>query len=332
MVIVNSYSIAIVMCIVTMLCWGSWANTQKLTGQRWWPFQLFYWDYAIGVMLMTLLLAVSMGTIGEQGRNFFSDLSQAGGKNISLAFLSGVIFNVANILLVAAIDISGMAVAFPVAIGLALVIGVVANYIATPIGAPLWLFLGVGLVTLAIILDGIAYRYSSDLTTRAGSKKGIIIAVISGILMGYFYRFLAASMSFNFAFPEMGKITPYTAAFIFSIGLFVSNFICNSLVMRWPFTGERVYYRDYFRKGDKKLHLTGVLGGAIWSIGLVFNLVAAGAAGYAISYGLGQGATLIAALWGVFVWKELSACRIKGVVALMFILYVIGLLAIILSR
>jgi len=329
MVVIHSYGIAILLCLITMLCWGSWANMQKLAKNNW-PFQLFYWDYAIGIIILTLIFGFTLGSIGNEGRSFIADLCQANWMSLLLAFVSGVIFNLANILLVSAIDIAGMAVAFPIAIGLALVIGVLTNYIAHPIGNAFLLFLGVILIVLAIIVDAFIYKRVGQVQS---STKGIIISVISGILMGYFYRFLAAAMSDNFVQPIAGKMTPYTAAFIFSIGVFLSNFIFNSIVMRKPFMGDRVYYRQYFQ-GNFKTHLIGIIGGIIWCIGLSLSLIAAGPAGYAISYGLGQGATLVAALWGVFVWREFAHAT-KGTskyIALMFLFYLVGLIIIILSR
>ena len=145
------------MCVITMLCWGSWANTQKLASKEW-RFQLFYWDYSLGVLLLTMVFALTLGSMGSAGRGFFEDLSQASGKYIGYAFLGGVVFNIANILLVAAIDIAGMAVAFPVGIGLALVIGVITTYMAKPGGNPVLLFIGVACVAAAIVVDALAYR------------------------------------------------------------------------------------------------------------------------------------------------------------------------------
>lgn len=332
MVVLHSYELAIFMCVITMLCWGSWANTQKLTSSRW-SFQLFYWDYSIGIVLLTLFLALTMGSIGQEGRSFLPDISQARISNIGLALLSGVIFNVANILLVAAIDIAGMAVAFPIAIGLALVIGVITNYLATPVGNAKLLFFGVSLVAIAIIVDAIIYK-KTDTQERKSIVKGVIISIISGILMGYFYRFLAAAMSDNFSQPHVGTITPYSAAFIFSIGLFLSNILFLSIMMKKPLSGLPVSYKTYFHEGTTKIHLIGILGGVIWSIGLTFNLVSAGPAGFAISYGLGQGATLIAALWGVFIWKEFASAPrgTNKLICLMFVLYVLGLTSIVISR
>jgi glucose uptake protein len=331
MVVIHSYPVAVILCFVTMLCWGSWANTQKLATKKW-SFPLFYWDYSIGVLFLSILFAVTLGSIGEEGRGFWTDLSQAGINFLLLAFLGGVVFNLANILLVAAIDIAGMAVAFPVGIGLALVIGVITNYVATPLGNPTLLFAGVGLVAIAIIVDAIAYGKKQ----ASGSKsvmKGILISVIAGILMGFFYRFVAASMATDFVNPEEGMLTPYTASVIFALGLFVSSFLWNTIMMYYPLSGERVSFKDYFSGNGFGLHLIGILGGIIWSIGMTLNIIASGEAGFAISYGLGQGATLIAALWGVFIWKEFKGVKgVNGLLALMFILFVSGLGLIIAAR
>jgi glucose uptake protein len=331
MMTVNSYPWAVVLCVVTMLCWGSWANTQKLASKKW-AFQLFYWDYSIGLLLLSLLLALTAGNSGESGRGFFMDLEQAGSNSILLAFLGGVVFNLSNILIVAAIDIAGLAVAFPIGVGLALVIGVITNYIATPLGNPAILFAGVALVIAAMLLSAIAQRRKPG-TGGAANSKGIVISVLAGLLMGFFYRFVAASMISDFSMPEAGKLTPYTASVIFATGLLLSNFLWNTIFMYRPFSGEKVRYSDYFRQGDLKLHLIGILGGMIWSLGFTLNIIASGQAGFAISYGLGQGATLIAAFWGVFIWKEFKGVpRVKGLITFMFLMYLVGLVLIILSR
>ncbi|MEE4287109.1 MAG: GRP family sugar transporter, partial [Mariniphaga sp.] len=311
--------------------WGSWANTQKLA-QKKWPFQLFYWDYAIGVLLLALLLAFTAGSSGTEGRSFLADLAQADGKSLISAFLGGVIFNIANILLVAAIAIAGMAVAFPIGIGLALVLGVITNYAATPLGNPVILFSGVALVTVAIVLDALAYRRLPN-SSPVTSAKGIVISLLAGFLMGFFYRFVAASMATDFVNPMEGKLTPYTASVVFAMGLLISNFVWNTIFMYKPLTGEKVTYKDYFVKGDTKLHLIGILGGAIWSLGMTLNIIAAEQAGFAISYGLGQGATLIAALWGVFIWKEFKGAKgVNGLLTAMFLFFVVGLTMIIVAR
>ena len=332
MVIVQSYFVALIMIFITMLCWGSWANTQKMASKKW-RFQLFYWDYALGVLLVSLLLAFTMGSVGNEGRSFIPDLAQADSSSFWSAFIGGVVFNLANILLVVAIDIAGMAVAFPVGIGIALVWGVVVNYIKAPVGNPLILFIGVAAVAIAIIINAFAYKKASG-SNQKNVTKGLLIAVIAGILMGFFYRFVVASMATNFVMPEAGKLTPYTAVVVFSVGLLLSNFIWNSILMAKPFDGEPVKYSDYFTQGNMKLHLIGILGGAIWNIGMSFNIVASGVAGPAISYGLGQGATMVAAFWGVFIWKEFKGAP-KGtnrLLGLMFAFFIVGLALIIIAR
>lgn len=332
MVIINSFSIAVALLFITMLCWGSWANTQKLATKQW-PFQLFYWDYVIGIVLCSLVFGLTLGSTGDAGRPFIEDLLQAEQKYILAALLGGVIFNLANILLVAAIDIAGMAVAFPIGIGLALVIGVLVNYVKYPIGDPIMLFAGVLLVMLAILMDAKAYK---NIATGEGkvSSKGIVLSLTAGVLMGFFFRFVADSMSANYTLPEVGKMTPYGAFFVFSIGVFVSNFLWNSIVMAKPFSGPSVSYSEYFSKGNLKLHSIGWLGGLIWAIGMSFSLLASEQAGFAISYGLGQGATMVAAIWGVFVWKEFKTAdaKTKKLINLMFAFFIIGLILIIYAR
>jgi len=327
MLVIQSYSIAVMMCFVTMLCWGSWANTQKLASKQW-KFQLFYWDYAIGVLLLSLVFAFSIGSTGESGRGFVADVSQATLQCIMLAIVGGIIFNIANILLVAAIDIAGMAVAFPIGIGLALVIGVIVNYIAAPIGSAAMLFAGVGCIAVAIILDAIAYKKLGG-DKVANIVKGVVLSILCGISMGFFYRFVAASMAemSDDMVLEAGKLSPYSAVVFFSLGLFLSNFIFNTIVMIKPFSGKPVKPMDYFTKGNTRLHLVGILGGMIWCLGMSFSIIASGQAGFAISYGLGQGATMVAAFWGVFIWKEFKSAPAgtNKLLIPMFALYMIGL-------
>jgi glucose uptake protein len=331
MIIIQSYFVAVLMCVITMLCWGSWANTQKMASKKW-AFQLFYWDYSLGVLLLALILAFTMGSSGDEGRGFLADLAQADGKAIGSALLGGAVFNIANLLIVVAINIAGMAVAFPIGIGLALVIGVVVYYVATPLGNPVILFIGVALVAVAILLDAIAYRKHSG-GKVSSTTKGIVISILGGILMGFFYRFVAASMVTDFAVPEAGKLTPYTASVIFALGLLISNFVWNTFFMYKPVSGERATYIDYIKKGSPKLHMIGILGGMIWSLGMTFSIIASEQAGYAISYGLGQGATLIAALWGVFIWKEFGKAEgLKGLLVAMFLFFLTGLGLIIAAR
>ena len=332
MVVIQSYPLAVMMCVVTMLCWGSWANTQKLASKEW-KFQLFYWDYCIGVVLLSLIAALTMGSMGSIGRGFLADLKQAAGAALAFAFLGGVVFNLANILLVAAIDIAGMSVAFPIGIGIALVEGVIINYILKPQGNPILLFIGVAGIAIAIVIDALAYKKLASGQQKT-TAKGIVISVVAGVLMGLFYYLVQRGVVSDFMNPEAGKMGPYAAVFIFSIGVFISSFIWNTIVMAKPFVGEPVPMGDYFSKGNLRLHIIGILGGVIWGIGMSVNNVAAGTAGPAISYGLGQGATMVAALWGVFIWREFKSAPAgtNKLLNLMFVFYVIGLGLIITAR
>ncbi|MBA7548852.1 hypothetical protein ES705_41320 [subsurface metagenome] len=239
----------------------------------------------------------------------------------------------ANLLLVIAIDIAGMAIAFPIGIGIALVLGVIINYIDNPEGNPIILFCGVIFVAIAVILDAVAYK-SILKKDKQTPVKGIVISLLAGISMGFFYKYVAQSMSLNFVEPEIGKLTPYTALVIFAVGLLLSNFLFNTVNMYKPISGNAVKYKDYFRLGSPKLHVIGLFGGIIWGVGMSFSIIASEQAGPAIAYGLGQGATMVAALWGVFIWKEFKELpRSKNwLIILMFAFFILGLGLIIYSR
>jgi glucose uptake protein len=334
MFVVHSYPLAVAFCVLTMFCWGSWATTKKLARPDW-RFELFYWDYALGVVLLTLILGLTLGSSGTEGRPFLADLSQASSASIISALLGGAIFNLANILLVAAIEIAGMAVAFPVGIGLALIIGIIVNYLAAPVGNVALLSGGVLLVTLAIILVAVAYRRlpGGALVAGKSSTKGLLLSVACGVFMGMFYRFVAAAMYADPTHAESGKMGSYAAVFVLAAGILLSNFVWNTFAMKKPFVGAPVSFRDYFA-GSLGTHMTGLLGGMIWGAGTSLNLIASGRAGFAISYGLGQGATMVAALWGVFIWKEFrtAPAGTSALLAAMFASFLIGLALIVLAR
>ena len=330
----SNYLLAVLFCVVTMLCWGSWGNTQKLAGKTW-RYELFYWDYVIGVVLFALVSGLTAGSFGGGEWGFVANLKQASAANLGSAFLGGIVFNAANILLAAAISIAGMSVAFPVGIGLALVLGVVVNYVGAPKGDPVMLFGGVALIVAAILCNAAAYfvkeKGAKGTEGTKGTKavgKGIALSVVCGVLMAFFYRFVAAAMDMNFTAPapKAGMLTPYSALFVFALGVFASTFVFNGIAMRHPVEGEPINEKAYF-KGGFPIHLVGILGGLIWGLGNGLNLVAAGKAGAAISYGLGQGATLVSALWGILVWKEFAgAPKATGRLnLLMFVLFLAGL-------
>lgn len=322
----QTYAIALFLMVTTMLCWGSWANTMKLCpGYR---FQLFYWDYVIGLVLGAVLWGVTLGSMGGQGRPFLSDILHADSSHIAYALMGGVLFNVANLLLVGAIEIAGLAVAFPVGIGLALVVGAISSYLLAPSGDAALLFSGIALVVAAIVLDAMAYRLREK-ERRSLSMRGVVISLIAGLLMGSFYPFVTRAMSGD------GAPGPYAVSLFFVLGVAVCALPLNYLLMRWPLDRSSAVRMSGYVAVRGSWHLWGVLGGAIWCTGATFNFVASRAhiVGPAVSYSIGQGATMISAAWGVFIWKEFAdaPARAKVFLGWMFVLFVCGLSAIALA-
>lgn len=321
----ETYAVALLFMILSMLCWGSWANTMKLCpGYR---FQLFYWDYVIGLFVGALSLGITLGSAGTHGLPFFLDIAHADQRHIWLALAGGAIFNVANLLLVAAIEIAGLAVAFPVGIGLALVVGAVSSYIVAPAGNPALLFGGIAIVVAAIILDAAAYRAREQ--QKSVTMRGVILSLLSGLLMGGFYPFVARAMSGG------GASGPYATAFYFAVGVGLCSLVANTILMRKPLDGRKpVAFRGY-REASLAWHAWGIIGGAVWMAGAIFNFTASqtNIVGPAVSYSIGQGATMISAAWGVLVWREFAAAprRAKILLAWMFALFLCGLTAIALA-
>ena len=325
MFIPTDYGVALAMIIFSMVAWGSWVNTHKLC--KGWRFELFYWDYVWGILFITLILGFTLGyTAPASPDSFIQNLRAADGHHFLLAFLGGILFNMGNILIVAAIAIAGMAVAFPIGVGLALVIGSVLNYLITPKGNALLLFGGISLVCAAMAVDAVAYRrHAKD---QSVSMKGIVISVLGGVVMGLFYPFIARALKGE------NHLGPYTVAFVFALGLLASNFPVNYVLMRRPVSGPRVSVGDYFR-GTGAWHFWGIMGGMVWGMGTISNFVASYAkmVGPATSYALGQGATMVGTIWGVFVWKEFKGAdaTTNRLLALMFAFFIIGLLSVALA-
>jgi glucose uptake protein len=323
-----TFSIALLMTITSAVCWGSWANTFKVT--RGYRFELFYWDYALGICLIALVLAFTMGSLHPDGRDFLSNLHSADTANFYYAIAAGAVFNIANVLLVAGIDMAGMAVAFPLAIGIALVVGVVLSYLQDPKGSPLLLGIAVVCAIVAVIFDGRAYKSlnaSKDAAGQSGSRasrKSIVVCVISGLLMGLFAPIVSHALNTGHA------LTPYSVGVFFTLGALACCFVFNVYLMRRPLVGEPVAARGYFHTSAGN-HLLGLIGGCIWGLGTVFNFVASSLTGVAISYAIGQSAPMVAALWGVFVWHEFrgagNAARVNLVLMFVFFIAAIALVS-----
>jgi len=313
----SSLTIALLMMITSAVCWGSWANTFK--GVKNYRFELFYWDYAIGIFLISLVLALTMGSTGHDASSFLNNVHSADTSNILSTLVGGAIFNLANLLLVAAIDMAGLAVAFPVSIGIALVVGVISSYVLQPRGNAALLAAGVVCAVVAVVLDGKAYGSLAS-AGRSVSKKSIVTCIVSGVLMGLWAPFVAHAMTTG------NTLGPYSIAVFLTLGALLSCSIWNVYFMKKPLVGEPVNFSGYFT-GPMSGHVLGLLGGGIWGTGMVFNLVAASFTGVAISYAIGQSAPMVAALWGVLAWKEFKGAGSKAYVYLflMFVFYALAI-------
>jgi glucose uptake protein len=313
----HSFGTALIMMVIAAICWGSWANTFK--GVKHYRFELFYWDYAVGISVMSLVLAFTMGSIDGGPTSFINNVKSADAGNLGWVLLAGVIFNLANLLLMAGIDLVGLATAFPVAIGIALVVGVVLSYVQEQRGNVNMLAAGILCAVAAVILDGKAYGELK--TGKRATRRGIVICVISGVLMGLWAPFATRALTHG------NTLGPYSASFFLCLGALLSCFIWNVYFMKHPLVGEPVDFRDFFR-GPVHGHLLGLAGGAIWACGMVFDLVAAQFTGVSISYAIGQSAPMVAALWGIFAWKEFAGAnaRAKAYLTLMFVFYILAIL------
>ena len=331
MILVQNYALAVILCFIAMICWGSWQNTQNLIGKSW-RFELYYWDFVIGILLFAILMAFTFGSIGNEGRSFIPDLKQADPKHLISAAVGGFIWNVGTLLLVAAISIAGMSVAFPIGGGIGWVLGIMINYIGKPEGSPVFLFGGTAFIVLAIIMSMRSYKKLAA-NQKKPTFKGILLSVLAGLCIAFFYRFVASSLATDFTPEEAGKISSYTAVVFFSLGALLCTALVNPFFMAKPVAGKPVKMSEWF-KGSSKTHLLGMLGGAIWCIGNSVSFMSVGAASPAISYGLSNSAPVVAAIWGIFVWKEFREAP-KGtnaLLTLMFLFYFIGLTLIVYSR
>jgi glucose uptake protein len=320
MFVPTTFLAALIMTVLSTVCWGSFANTYKLTRQ--YRFELYYWDYAFGIFLAAVIFALTLGSMRGGESAFIANVKSAAALNLVWAAIGGFIFNIANVLLLAGIELVGLAIAFPLAIGIALVEGVVLSYALQPKGSPVLLAAGVGMAVVAIVLIGKAYGALRP-PGESVSRKGVIVCLVSGVLMGLFAPFVTRSMT------ATHPLTPYSVAVLFTFGALVCCFFFNVYLMKKPLVGAPLGFTEY-RQVSGTYHVLGLLGGAIWSMGMTFNFVAASLVGVAISYAIGQASPMIAALWGVLAWHEFRGAngKAKGYLAGMFASYLLALVLI----
>ena len=315
----HSLDIALFMMITSAICWGSWANTYK--GVKNYRFELFYWDYAVGIFLISLVLAFTMGSTGHDSSSFINNVQSADRSNMISTMVGGAIFNLANLLLVAAIDMAGLSVALPVSIGIALVVGTVLSYILQPKGNLLFLGGGVVCALVAVVLDGKAFGTLTG--GQSVSRKSIVVCIISGVLMGLWNPFVA------YGATRGNVLTPYSSVVFLTFGALLSCFIWNIYFMKKPLVGEPVGFAGFF-SAPASGHMLGLFGGVIWGVGTMFNVVAgkSESMSFATSYAIGQSAPMVGALWGIFVWKEFAGANSRGKAFLvfMFVFYALAIL------
>lgn len=330
MIIIQDYNTAILLAVLAMVCWGSWANTRKFTGEKW-RFELYYWDFVAGLVLAAVAAAFTVGSMGTEGRPFVKDLMQADFNSILFAFAGGVVWNIGNLLLVAAITIAGMAVAFPIGGGIAWILGIVINYVLIllsgkqGIDKPIALWAGVACIVISIIISGKIYGLKSK-SVNQSSLKGIVISVSAGLFIAFFYGFVVKGLDAAFVDGGTGALTPFTGIVMFSLGVLISTIILNPVLMKRPFSGPPISMRNY-KQGSVIQHISGVSGGLIWMTGMVVSLMAAGVANPAIAYALSNAAPVIAMIWGIFIWKEFKGMPTGAgtLITIMFIGYLAGL-------
>lgn len=336
MVLVHNYIIAVIFFILCMICWGSWPNTQKLVAKTW-RSELFYIDFVIGLLLTAIIGAFTVGSLGSEGRTFLQDLSHADSSSIIFSMLGGIVWNLGNILLVAAISIAGMSVGFPIGGGIAWILGILFNLILELIASKPqsnmgMLLIGVVIIIAAIFLSGRSYgRLAKE--QKKTPAKGILLSIGAGLAIAFFYGLVIKSMDPGLVVGGNGTLTPFSGVFFFAVGVVISTPIYNLVTWRYPVEGEPVYIKEYF-KGNFYTHVIGMLGGVIWMAGMILSFMAVGAAGPAISYSLSNAAPVAAILWGVFIWKEFKGAP-KGtnwLLTIMFILFLTGLVVITLSK
>ena len=291
----SSYTAALIIMLFGMFFWGAWPNSYKLT--RNWRFELFYWDYAIGIFLTSIVIGLTLGTFFGNPPTYLMNIAGADRSAWLYAILAGALWNVGNILLVMGVALVGMAVAFPLSIGLALVCGVVGSYVVMPRGNPAVLFAGVAMVFVAVILNSLAYRAKAVEQKKVVSKNGLVACVASGIFFSGFGPLVGKALS------TPRPLGPYGICSFFTFGALLTTVPMMMYIMRHPVEGTRLGLADY-RKGTAKEHSAGLLGGFIWGLGTASTFVPAGMVGIALAYAIGQANPLIAALFGVFIWQE----------------------------
>jgi len=336
MTLATTYGAALCLAIFSLLCLGSWANSLKLAGR--WRFELFYFDFSFGLAATSLVLAFTAGSLGYDSFTFMDDVMRASKHSWAYAFGAGLIFNLGNMLLIAGMSLVGMSIAFPIGLGIAIVLGALVAHVVNSQGHPVLVFTGVAVVLVAVLVCAFGYRSLAHLREiekmKAGqhrtlrpsvSWKGVLLSVGGGILLGSFTPLLDMARD-----PDIG-LGPYALGVIFCLGMAFSTIVYNLYFMNLPVKGKPVEILAYFQ-GTIRQHLFGVLGGAVWSLGAIAAMIVSSSPketipGPALSYALAHSAPLLAAIWGLVVWKESRGAdaKVTALMGLMLFLLAAGI-------
>ena len=336
MILPQSYPSVLFLMVLSLLCLGSWASFYKFAGK--WRYEMFYLDFAIGLLLASVIFAFTLGNIGYDGFNFIDDLQHAGKRQWLYVLIAGLIFNLGNMLLMAAVSVCGLAVAFPMGMGIALLLGTGLGIAVRPAGNSLLLGLGCLLILTSIIVNAVVYRIMGvaqhEVLARAGRArstrrptplKGIILALAAGVLIGSFTPLVEKARQ-----GDLG-MGPYAIGFIFAFAMFFSSFVYDIFFMNLPVEGEPVEFGEYF-KGRAKQHLAGLASGFIWYAGMVLAWVCTSVpetirGGPMLRFMLAEGSPVLAALWGIVVFREFknSDMRVNILGTLMLALFLCGM-------
>jgi glucose uptake protein len=330
-----------ILAIVSLLCLGSWANTLKLAGK--WRFEYFYYDFLFGIVICAGVAALVLGSGRPQELTLQDNLLLVGYRKMAFALASGVVVNLGMLLLLAAVSVAGMSIAFLLTLGVALVIGVAWDFVNIQQANIPLTFIALALLLGAVAVAALTYvrllrvrreaaqkaltpdpRIKSKRAKSAGAALAITLSVVGGIALGMFPKILGGATG-------EGGLAPYPALVLISVAAFLSSPFFVLFFTTFPVSGTSAMPSGYLA-GSAKQHLLGLAGGIIWGAGILTSLIVAAAPSTAqpsalIQYVLSNAAPLVAVAWGVLVWRELrgSDHRVQLLAAGMVVLFLAGL-------
>lgn len=355
MILAQNHTQTLLLLVLSALCWGLWAAAYRRTKK--WRYELFYFDVAIGAGIVAVVAALTLGSLGFDGFSFEDDMLHAFKHQWLLAFGAGVIFNLANMLMMGAIAVAGLSVAAPLALGISSMLGLGIAVLLRHAGNPALAFPGSACVLLGIVMVGVAYGWlisarldkmlkegkaaSTNLPGYATGRivsadapsatKALLLSVVAAALMWIMYPLLARAR-----LGDTG-LGPYSLTFLFVGGMFFSTLIFSLFFLNLPIEGEPLEVQEYFQGGIGD-HLLGLAAGGLLCIGLLAGLVGEAGppvaqVGSVMTYGLKQGAILAAAVWGVWVSKDFrgAGARVHGLVAAFIGLIALGVVLLVLA-